>query len=637
MLKKRNLHNQKISLMIYLALGVMTLAVYGQVFTFDFVNIDDNIYVTQNKHLQSGLSAAGIVWALSTTYAEFWHPLTWLSLMADYQFYGLNAGGYHITNLILHILSTWLLFWLFCRMTGALWKSAFVAAFFALHPLHVESVAWISERKDVLSAFFWMLTLCLYVYYTEKPAIKRYLPVLFSFVLALLSKPMVITLPVIMILLDYWPLARFRVGSESQKGNMFLWQLKEKWPFFVLSVVFSIITVLAQHKTGGRDISFSLISRVDNAIIALMTYLEKTLWPHHLAVFYPFPLEISATQVMVALLLTIAITAVSVAAVKRLPPLFTGWAWFVITIAPVIGIIPIGDFAMADRYHYLPSIGLAVMAGWGIPYGLPSRPMRKSFLLPAGMIVLTLMALFSWRQCGYWENNRKLLTHTLEATKNNYLAHINFGSELLAAGKMQEAIYHYNKAHDVMPDNILIYNNRGKAYAGLSRYESAIQDFTEAIRSKPDYADSYYNRGVMYHQFGQYPLAVQDFTKAIRLQPDNALAYFNRGNSYISLNRHQEAIHDLSQAIVLKPDYADAYNNRAFIYFSQGRHQEAIGDYSRAIALKTDYADAYNNRAFVYLNRGDMASGCRDAKKACALGNCATWQVAITKKVCKER
>ena len=622
---------QRQRLTIYIILAAVTAAVYWQVHDFAFINFDDVIYITENPMIQSGISMNGLYWAFGSKYFGLWNPLVWLSLMADYQLYGLNAGGYHITNLILHILSTLLLFWLFNRMTGAVWKSAFVAAFFALHPLHVESVAWVSERKDVLSAFFWMLTLCLYVYYTEKPVIQRYLLIVFSFVLALLSKPMVITLPVIMILLDYWPLGRF----ASQKGNLFLWQLKEKLPFFVLSIVFSIITISAQYKTGGRDLQFSLASRVSNALVSFMIYLEKTFWPHHLAVFYPFSAEISTMRIISAVILMSAVTAVTMTAIKRFPALFTGWAWFTITIALVIGIIPIGDFAMADRYHYLPSIGIAIMLAWGIPYFIKNGQIRKNILLPAGIMVLAVMAFFSWRQCGYWENNHKLLNHALKVTRNNYLAHINFGSVLLTEGKIHEAIYHYNSANQIMPNNIMVYNNRGKAYAGLGRYESAIQDFGEAIRLKPDHTDSYYNRGIIYHQLGRHQLAVQDFTETIRIQPDNSLAYFNRGNAYINLGRHQQAIDDFSKVILLKPDYADAYNNRAFIYLSQRRYQEAIGDYSRAITLKPDYADAYNNRAFVYLNQGDMVSGCRDAKKACELGNCSTLQAVGAKGLCR--
>jgi len=621
---------QRQRLMIYIILAAVTAAVYRQVHHFEFINFDDVIYITENPMIQSGISLNGFYWSFGSKYFGLWNPLVWLSFMVDHQLYGLNAGGYHVTNLILHILSTLLLFWLFCRMTGTVWRSAFVAAFFALHPLHVESVAWVSERKDVLSAFFWMLTLCFYVYYTEKPAIKRYLLIVFSFVLALLSKPMVITLPVIMILLDYWPLRRF----ESRKGNLLLWQLKEKLPLFVLSIVFSIITISAQYKTGGRDLYFSLVSRVSNALVSFMIYLEKTFWPHNLAVFYPFPAEIPTIQVISATILIITVTAFTIVAMKRFPALFTGWTWFVVTIALVIGIIPIGDFSMADRYHYLPSIGIAIMLAWGIPYFITNGQIRKNVLLPAGIMVLAVMAFLSWRQCGYWENNHKLLNHALKVTRNNYLAHINLGSVLLTEGKIHEAIYHYNRANQIMPNNIMVYNNRGKAHAGLGLYESATADFGEAIRLNPDHADSYYNRGIIYHQLGRYQPAVQDFTETIRLQPDNALAYFNRGNAYINLGQYQQAIDDFSKSISLKPDYVDAYNNRAFVYLSQKRYQEAVGDYSRAISLKPDYVDAYNNRAFVYLNQGNEVSGCRDAKKACELGNCSTLQAAANKGSC---
>ena len=336
MLNKINISPEKQKLIIYVVLILATLAVFWQVNQYDFVNFDDHVYVTQNSHIQSGITLEGFRWAFCTTYADSYGTLLiWLSLMFDYQLHGLNAGGYHVTNLILHILSALMLFWLFNRMTGAIWRSAFVAFLFALHPFHVESVAWISERKDVLSAFFWMLTLCFYVYYTEKPVIKRYLVVLFCFVCALMSKPMVVTLPVIMILLDYWPLGRF----ESKEGNYILWQLKEKTPFFILSAVFSFITIYTQYHPSVND--FTLSSRMANASVAFVTYLEKTFWPYDLAVFYPFPYQISAWQVLGATFLILVISAVLLIALKRLPYLFVGWLWFSITLLPVIGIIQI--------------------------------------------------------------------------------------------------------------------------------------------------------------------------------------------------------------------------------------------------------------------------------------------------------
>ncbi len=374
-----NSRNQIQILIVYIVLTVVTLAVFWQVNRYDFVNLDDHLYVTENSHVQSGITLDGVCWGFSTRYADsLWHPLIWLSLMSDYQIIGLNAGGYHLTNLILHILSTLLIFWLFNRMTGAIWKSAFVAAVFALHPLHVESVAWIAERKDVLSAFFWILTLCFYIYYTEKPVIKRYLLVLFSFILALMSKPMVVTLPVIMILLDYWPLGRF----QSKKGNLISWQLKEKTPFFILSAVFSMTTIYTQYDPFIKY--FPLDSRIKNATVSFVTYLEKTFWPHDMAVFYPFPAQIPLWQILGSTLLMIAISAAVILMARRLPYLLVGWFWYVITLLPVIGIIQSGDQAIADRYHYLPSIGIAVMLAWGMPLLFPREDTRKRILFPAG-------------------------------------------------------------------------------------------------------------------------------------------------------------------------------------------------------------------------------------------------------------
>ena len=411
MLNKLNINSRKQKLIVYIALTVVTLAVFWQVNHYDFINIDDNIYVTGNSHIQSGITLDGFRWAFSSTYAEFWHPLTWLSLMFDYQLYGLNAGGYHLTNLILHILSALLLFWLFNRMTGTIWRSAFVATIFALHPLHVESVAWISERKDVLSVFFWMLTLCLYVYYTEKPVIKRYLPVLFFFACGLMSKPLVVTGPVIMILLDYWPLERF----ELRKSDLMLRQLREKIPFFVLSAVFSIITLYAQHKPSQEYLPLG--ARLANDPVSFMIYLEKTFVPNHMAVFYPFSFQLPAWQVWGSVFLLLFISIIVIMSMRRLPYLFTGWLWYVITLLPVTGIIQARNFSMADRYTYLPLIGIAVMLAWGIPPLIKNEDMRKKILFPASIAALAIMAVLTWHQCGYWKNSIEYLQSRFAGNK----------------------------------------------------------------------------------------------------------------------------------------------------------------------------------------------------------------------------
>ena len=619
--------------------------------------------------------------------------------MFDDQLHGLNPGGYHITNLILHILSTLLLFWLFCRMTGALWKSAFVAALFALHPLHVESVAWISERKDVLAAFLGMLTLCLYVYYTEKPVIKRYLLVVICFVLALMSKPMVVTLPVILILLDYWPLNRLRsrktvkepeiISVASNKGEkknktkhetlkkdisslqarklpqtriagiIPVWQLWEKLPFFILSAVFSIITIYARYKPPANGIPLG--SRLANAPIAFVTYLEKTFWPYDLAVFYPFRDQLPLWQVFGATLLIIAISAAVILMVKRLPYLLAGWLWFAITLLPVIGIISVGEFAMADRYHYLPSIGLAIMLAWGIPSLIKREDMRKKILFPAGIIFLIIMAVLTWKQCGYWRDSIELWNHALRVTNNNYMAHSCLGKILYKKGDIKESFYHFNEAIRLKPDYCVAFNDRGSVYSNMGQYQRALEDFNEAIRLQPYYADAYFNRGVIYDKLGQYQRAIEDNNEAIRLQPDYADAYYNRGIVYEKLEQHQPAIEDFSKAIAFKENYADAYYNRGVVYNKLGQYQLAIEDFSKAVTLEEDYADAfygrgvvytnlgqyqraiedfnrvirlnpayfkaYNNMAGVYLQYGNKELGCYYAQKACAQGLCRalTW------------
>jgi len=513
MLNKINISPSRQKLIVYIVLTVVTLAVYWQVNQYDFINLDDEVYVIQNSHIQSKISMEGLRWAFNTKDGNLWHPLIWLSFICDYQLHGLNAGGYHLTNLILHIMSTLLLFWLFNRMTGAIWRSAFIAAFFALHPLHVESVAWISERKDVLSAFFWMLTLCFYIYYTEKPVIRRYLLVFFSFICALMSKPMVITLPVIMILLDYWPMGRFQV----QKGNLILWQLKEKIPFFILSAVLVIITLY----TPKPSVPFlPLGSRIINAPVSFVTYLEKTFWPHDMAVFYPFPSQIPAWHVLSASLLIIIISGAVIAVMKPLPYLFVGWLWYAVTMAPVIGIIQISlttPCAMADRYHYLPSIGIAVMMAWGIPFFIKNEEIKRKILFPTGIAVLAIMTVLTWQQCGYWKNSVTLFNHALKVTKDNYLAHNNLGFGLFIEGKTEEAIEHYSKAVQMKPDEIHVYNNRGFAYAKLGQIQLAIEDFKETILLKPDDANGYHNRGLAYFLQGNNNLGCHDAQMACAL------------------------------------------------------------------------------------------------------------------------
>ncbi len=578
MFNKLNINHQKQKLFVYIVLTLITLAVFWQVHEYDFINFDDDFYITHNSRIQSGITPENIHWAFNTKYYGLWNPLVWLSFMADYQLYGLNAGGYHLTNLLLHIFSTLLLFWLFHRMTGAVWRSAFVAAFFTLHPLHVESVAWIAERKDTLSAFFWILTLCLYVHYTEKPVISRYLLILFSFICALMSKPMVVTLPLILILLDYWPLKRIgqrgitsdkkdvapvaenhrkkkdKSGKKALQKNIFqspqlpgkrfagimpVWQLKEKLPFFFLSFVLAVITFYNPDASHASYLpafkEFPLVDRLMNAPVAFLTYLGKTFWPQDMTIIYPFVENIALWKVIIASLLIVVVTVFVIVSAKRLPHLFVGWLWFTITMVPVIGIIQISQtapYAMADRYHYLPSIGIAIMLAWGIPSLIKSEETRKKILFPATIIFLAVMGLLAWKQCGYWKNSVTLLNHALQVTKNNYVAHHNLGLALFDQEKFKEAVEHYSEAIRLKQDEAVFRYNRGNAYVKLGQNELAIEDYNKAISLKPYYTDAYHNRGLAYARLGQYERAIADYDETIRRKPDYFNAYYNKACSY---------------------------------------------------------------------------------------------------------
>ena len=673
---------QKKILIVYVVLIVSTLAVFWQLSHYNFISLDDNVYVTENSYIQSGITLDGIRWAFTTTHAEFWHPLTWLSLMFDYQLYGLNAGGYHLTNIILHIMSTLLLFWLFNRITGAIWRSAFIAGLFALHPLHVESVAWIAERKDVLSTFFWMLTLCLYAYYTEKPDTKKYLLVLLSFVCGLMSKTMVVTLPVVMILLDYWPLNRFqspgrtdiaRLSDQNFSENKILdfiplWQLREKFVFFLFSAVFSIVTLYAQYNPTAQR--YPLGPRIANAPVAFMTYMEKTFWPHDLTVLYPFSTQIPIWKVWGSFVLLFVLSAIIIEAAKRLPYFFVGWFWFVITLLPVIGIVQIGGgHTVADRYTYIPLIGIFIIVAWGIPSLIKNEAIRKNILMPTGIVILAILSVLTWYQCGYWANSIKLFDRTLRLTENNYFAHSAFGLALFDEGKTQEAMDHYNQALSINSEYAGVYSNRGNAYAKLGQYQRAIEDYNEAIRLMPKYAPAYVNRGLSYARLsrldqaiddyneairlkptyieaynargnayarmGNDQLAIEDFNMIIRLKPDYVKAYNNRGTVYTKLNQPLKAIEDYNKAINLKPDFAEAYYNRGNAFSEQRNNQQAIADYNNAIRINPRYVKAYNNRANTYLNQGNKELGCLDASKACELGNCPTLEAAKMKGYCR--
>ncbi len=576
--------NRRIGI-VYVALAALVIAVFAQVAGYGFIIIDDPVYILSNAHIRSGMTLDGIIWAFTTPYADLWHPMVWLSLMADYRLFGLNAGGYHLTNIILHLGGVLLLFWLFNRMTRSAWRSAFVAAFFAVHPLHVESVAWISERKDVLSAFFWMLTLCLYVYYTEKPVLRRYLPVMFSFACALMSKPMAVTLPVIMILLDYWPLKRLPPDGKK----LLLQQLREKLAFMLLS---GMVVVITFYDLPVPDIKqYPLDLRLANAPVSFAAYLIKTFWPGNLIVFYPFPGHVPVWQWGGAVLFVLLASVAVVVKAKQRPCLLAGWLWYAITLLPVLKIIQIGSDAMADRYHYLPSIGISIMLAWGMPLLVKNSTMRKRILLPAAIVMIAMMALLAWQQTRYWKNSITLLHHAVDVKKDVYVLYESLGHAYYFNGDNRTALTQYDKALSLNPNYAPAYFHRANAFAGTGQDDKALQDYSTAVRLQPDYITAYYTRGIVYAGIGEYLAAIADYSKVIALDRNHVRAYNSRGIAYLKLDEPRKAIEDFDEAIRRNPDFGVAYNNRAYSYFTQGNH----------------------------------GPGCRDARKACALGDCELW------------
>jgi regulator of sirC expression with transglutaminase-like and TPR domain len=568
-------HKILIPVLICLALAILTVITFWSLKDCGFINFDDDHYVYENAFVQSGLNWNSIVQAFSSELVERssnWHPLTWLSLMLDYQIFGLNPHGYHLINLLFHVMNTILLFLILYRMTKKLWPSAFVAALFAIHPLHVESVAWIAERKDVLSTFFWMLTMGAYSYYVEHPGFRRYFLVLLFFILGLMAKPMLVTLPFVLLLLDYWPLQRFQEIKPDHKvqavketlevkkpaDSEYKWSLIypllwEKVPLFVLAILSSIVTYIAQQKVGAVQSieALPLGVRIGNALISYIAYIGKMIWPSNLAVLYPHPRLLVPWHVLGSVFLLIAITLIVIWRAKKLPYLATGWLWYIGALVPVIGIVQVGDQAMADRYTYISLIGLFIMMAWGVPDLLKKWNHRKEILLTSSALSILCLSIITWTQVGYWQNSITLYDHTLKVTDYNLPIYINRGAVYNGLGNYRQAIEDLNRVIEIKPGYAEVYINRGAAYNGLGNYKQAIEDCDRAIKIKPGYAEAYTNRGNAYYGLGNYRQAIEDYDRAIKIKPGLAEAYSNRGVAYASLGNINLAVNDLKTAAKL--------------------------------------------------------------------------------------
>ena len=704
---------------ICLFLAASAIMAFQQLSQCDFINYDDDVYVTENIHVQDGITMQAIRWAFTTGYAANWHPLTWMSHMLDVQLFGLKPRWHHLTNLLFHIANTLLLFCIFHRMTKAPWKSAFVAALFALHPLHVESVAWVAERKDVLSTFFWMLTMAAYVDYVEHrtedgrrrtedgrrrtedggrrtedgrrmtvdgrsfSGIRtptsdfRYLSVLIFFALGLMAKPMLVTLPFVLLLLDYWPLQRlepkksdqeFRTGideplsankrkgksgrnhtsgsvpaldmmrgpvrtlqsmlkEEKPAAHKYQWALVrplilEKIPLLALAALSCIVTYFAQKK-GGAVIpieAFPLGARVANACVSYIIYIAKTVWPINLAVFYPHPGLLPLWQVLGAVLLLGAVSFAVIRSAKRFPYLAVGWLWFAGTLVPVIGIVQVGAQALADRYTYIPLIGLFVMAAWGIPELLkkwqPTGPLRNEALFASSVLILACLSIVTWIQVGYWRNSIALYDHSLKVTSPSAVILCNRGVAYSKIGDYRQAISDYDRAIEINPQYACAYDNRGSVYAELGNHRQAILDYDRAIEINPKYAEAYNDRGITYGKLGNYKRAIEDYDRAVEINPKYAEAYNDRGITYGKLGNYKRAIEDYDRAVEINPKYASAYLNRAEAYSDLGNQRQAISDYDWGVKINPENADAYDSRGAAYDKLGDHWQAISDYDRA---------------------
>jgi tetratricopeptide (TPR) repeat protein len=577
---------------ICLFLAAMVWAVFGQTLGHEFVNYDDDIYVYENPVVARGLSLQGIVWAFTHIHSSNWHPLTWVSHMLDCQFYGLSPGGHHLTNVLLHTVTAILLFLVLRRMTGFLSRSAFVAAVFAIHPLRVESVAWVAERKDILSGLFFMLTLWAYTRYAQGrsrvqsrassaqaipalgPLARRsetktarlwtfdYWLVLLFFALGLLCKPMLVTLPFVLLLLDFWPIQRFNRPLAIYRSSTLPRLLLEKLPLLGLAVVSCVVTIFAQHEALQSFEKFSLSLRLGNAVVSYVIYLGQMFWPADLAVLYPFTTGgVGVSEVMLSLVLLTGISTGVFFLRRRRPYFLTGWLWYLVMLAPVIGIVQVGSQARADRYTYLPQIGLYLLLTWAASNLCGGWRHRRLVLGGLATVILTALIFRARAQTACWRNSETLWTHTLACTSDNAIAQNNLGNALLKVGREEEAIAHFQKA----------------------------------LELKPDFAEAHNNLGNFLFQNGNVDEAMARYQKALEIRPDYAMARYNLGNALVKKGSMDGAIAQFQLALQINPDYAEAHNNLGYALVQKRSMDEAIAHFQKALQINPDYADARKN------------------------------------------
>ncbi len=617
--------------LVAILLVLLTIGVYWPAASFDFINCDDPLFGSENPHVQGGLTWAGVKWAFQLYGGDYWHPLTWLSLMLDVSLFGQQARGFHFTNVAFHAVNSLMVFLLLRLLTRAFWRSVMVAALFAVHPLRVESVAWVTERKDVLSAFFGFLSLLFYARYAAVQSLKSkvqsrnttdygplsrlhapgstlhatlfYLLSLCSLALGLMSKAMLVTWPCVMLLLDYWPLQRLQPALSKLKSSArklppssFLLPplLLEKLPFLVLSAISCVITYLTEKGTNdpGAVVGFPALLRLENALVACARYLGKTLWPAKLAVPYTHLGHWSWLEVGASAGVVVGVCLVALWLGSCWPYLLVGWCWFWGTLIPVLGLTKGWVTFMGDRFTYVPSVGVLLLVVWGACELTRCWRYQVMALSVAGSVAIVLCLALTRQQLGYWKDSETLFRHALEVTENNYLAHDNLGAALDKEGQTDEAIRQYQEALRLKPDFTDAHNNLGAALAKKGRTDEAIRQFQEVIRLKPDQAVPHHNLGNAALEKGQTDEAIRQFQEAIRLRPGFAEAHNDLGTALGLKGQTDEAIRQFQEAIRLRPDNAEAHNNLGTALGLKGQTDEAIRQFQEALRLKPDLAGA---------------------------------------------
>ena len=595
--------------LILLGLAIVTFGIYAQVMGHQFIALDDDAYIKENLMVNRGVTLAGVTWAFTTFYQGNWHPLTWIAHMIDSHLFGMNAGGHLLVNALIHVANTLLVFWLLLRTTHARWPSALVAALFALHPLHVESVAWAAERKDTLSTFFGLLSLTAYTRYAEAPSARRYAWTSITLVLGLMAKPMLVTWPFVMLLLDYWPLQRLREpmtsehrrGASPRKAATGIWPLlREKLPLFALVAASAVITSLAQSLGGAvrTFVDFPFALRLSNALVSYTKYLQLTFWPNDLAVYYPFPeAGTPAWQIIGAAFLLIGITALCLSQRKIRPYLIVGWLWFLGTLVPVIGLVQVGGQTMADRYFYIPSIGLFI----AIVFGLADIAKTRRVAPPPSAVVasgiLVVLATLTNAQIHRWRDSFTLFEHALAVTPPNLIIENNLGSALQRSGRLDEAAAHFENALKITPPHYdsLLYDallNMGVTRFHQNLLPEAVEYCQAALRLRPDAPKAHDLLGMSLAMQNHGEAALDEMRHAAELAPKNADIQKDLGVTLARLGRIPEAIDHFRQALELNPYSAEAHNNLGLALLESGKPGESIPEFEAALRLKPELKHA---------------------------------------------